>query len=230
MEELGECIAHQSKFRTQTPGPGAYKIKRKFKGAVPVIRMKSRHTATVEPPTSPYYMIKTGNEIGNVPKIHFGGRNDMSDKFKTPGCTYVPPAFGSNSRTHGFGRPKSQLQTIKKSDGSEKTIRPRNPDETPGPGPGTYNCQIHEFDGTGKRGNTISGHHDFKYDISLSPGPSAYRPHYEAILPKAPVYGFHDRPKTKEPEITPGYRNIGSTLGGPKYSMKRRADDDINII
>jgi hypothetical protein len=76
----------------------------------------------------------------------------------------------------------------------------------------------------------IKGSHDFRYGMGASPGPAAYRPQYEKILPAAPKYGMHVRTKVHEPEQTPGYRNIGSTLGGPRWSMKSRADDEIMVV
>jgi hypothetical protein len=109
--------------------------------------------------------------------------------------------------------------------------RRRNPDETAGPGPAQSLLRDHSFDGTGKDGISIKGFHDFGYDRTISPGPAAYRPRYNAILRRAPIYTFHDRPKMKENVSTPGYRDLGSTLGrSPKWTMKARATDEVAII
>jgi hypothetical protein len=63
-----------------------------------------------------------------------------------------------------------------------------------------------------------------------TPGPGAYRPKFEKVQPAAPKYGLHGRTKLREKEPTPGYRDIGSTLGGLKFSMKPRADDDEILV
>jgi hypothetical protein len=76
----------------------------------------------------------------------------------------------------------------------------------------------------------IKGTHEFGPTSASTPGPGAYRPQYERILPAAPKYGMHVRTKLPEREQTPGYRNIGSTLGGPRWSMKSRADDEVMVV
>jgi hypothetical protein len=88
----------------------------------------------------------------------------------------------------------------------------------------------HSFDADGKVGFTITGFHDFDYDTSISPGPGRYLPKFQAVLPAAPKIVFRDRPKEKDPQSTPGYRELGSTLGGPKWTVKARAGDQIEVI
>jgi hypothetical protein len=87
------------------------------------------------------------------------------------------------------------------------------------------------FEATGQRGYTIKGVHNFRYAATESPGPGTYAPKFDAVMPTAPKYGFHNRPVVKGPPATAGYRNLASTLGaGPKWTMKARADDNITVI
>jgi hypothetical protein len=50
------------------------------------------------------------------------------------------------------------------------------------------------------------------------------------VLPAAPKYTIHVRTRLKDPEETGGYRNIGTTLAGPKWTMKARATDEVIVI
>lgn len=216
-----------------SPGPAAYNIKRKFKKQCPPIKMKSRHNLEPERLNAPYY--KVPEHFGKTPKVHMHYRTEEKNKFVTPGPNYVPPPFGKNGIKIGMSpfRAKTAVdnRTVKGDDGKMTTLGKRkNPDSTPGPGPGTYSTRTHELDGDGTKGIGISGHHAFDYGIAQTPGPSAYKPRYEKVLPAAPKYGMRIRPQEKDPEGTPGYRNLGSTLSGPKYTMKRREDDDIQVI
>jgi hypothetical protein len=69
-----------------------------------------------------------------------------------------------------------------------------------------------------------------KYGDTIAPGPGAYRPHFDAVLPRAPKIAFHDRPKMRGAPETPGYRDLGSMLAGHKFTMKARAEDEIEVI
>lgn len=230
--DRGECIAHITPSVTKyaSPGPAYYNVPRKFSNQCPPIKMKGRHKLEQEPNKAPYYNIPSS--LGKVPKVTLHGRTDEKNKFVVPGPTYVPPKFGADAYKIGIAPPRKRPDKNRKCKGEDGKMTPlgrRNPDATPGPGP-AFNIRGHDFDANGRAGTAIKGHHDFKYDQTVSPGPARYKPRYDKVLPQAPKIGFHDRPKAKEPEVTAGYRNIGSTLGGYKYSMKARADDDINII
>lgn len=231
--ERGECIAHitPSIAKNASPGPGKYNTRPKFKKQCPPIKMKGRHVIEQEPIKAPYYNIPSS--LGKVPKVSMHTRSEEKGKFVPPGPTYMPPKFGADAHKIGIAPPRQRPDKNRKCKGEDGKMTPlgrRNPDATPGPGPGTFNTRWHEFDGNGRAGTAISGHHDFKYDKTASPGPARYKPKYEKILPSSPKIRFHNRPPAKDPPVTAGYRNIGSTLGGYKYSMKARANDDINII
>lgn len=216
--ERDPLIAHQSKRQTATPGPAAYDISTKLETTP--IKMKGRKQEKVV--YDDVRLVNLPSSFGKVPKITISGRSPgITDKFVTPGPNYMPPAFGTGSRHHQFGthngiktRPKTALDRAM----------------TPGPGPAGYDVKEHTFDANGKKGIKMKGFHNFNYAETASPGPGAYHPRYESVLATAPKPVFHIRPKAKDPEPGVGYKELGSTLTGPAYTMKRRATDDINLI
>ena len=227
-DERGEVIAHVSKSQANgSPGPAAYNISRTLEGTVPTIKMKSRHSMNTESNNAPYYKIPS--DFGKTPRIHMGTRSKLEGSFNPPGPSYVPPPFGSDARGHSFSGPTKADAASQKPRKSVKSAR-RSKDCTLGPGPGAYNTRGDDFVANGKRGIRISGFHNFGFDDQHNPGPGTYRPRTDKILPSAPRYTIKGRNSSKRHEVTPGYRNIGSTLGGPRFTMKARATDEINII
>ncbi|OHT08261.1 hypothetical protein TRFO_23273 [Tritrichomonas foetus] len=228
--DRGECIAHiPSSMKNGTPGPGKYNTRPKFKGQTAPIKMKGRHELPTDTNKAPYYNLPS--TVGNTTKINMHSRTETRASYVTPGPSYVPPAFGSDARKVGISPPVFNTRSSKSSSSRRSAStalgRRRNPDETPGPGPGKYSTRTEPSTAHGVR---IKGSHDFRYQNTDSPGPAAYKPRYEKVIPSAPKYGIKGRHNPKDRESTPGYRNLGSTLGGPRYSMKARANDDICII
>lgn len=229
-----ECIAHVSSktLQNSSPGPAYYNISDESLHRPPPIIFRGRRSQQQgDINTAPYYNLKS--TFGNAPSATLHGRPEIKSKDYTPGPTYVPPLFGSNCRTHSFASPSvaagKQNFPVPKGKPADYIHKSRNLDATPGPGP-AYCVRDKSFDATGNQGVKISGHHDFQYLINSSPGPGTYKPHYDAVLPSAPKYGFHNRPVQKVQVSTAGYRNLGSTLGqGPKFTMKARATDEINL-
>lgn len=84
-------------------------------------------------------------------------------------------SLGSEARKVGIAKPMKY--------DTRGGFKKRNPDETPGPGPAAAMLRDKTFDGDGKRGVSIQGSHDFRYAPSISPGPGAYAPNYDSVLP-----------------------------------------------
>jgi hypothetical protein len=192
--------------------------------------MKGRHSIEPEHIDSQYFNLPT--LVGKVTPITLHGRTEILNKFNTPGPTYIPPGLGSDARKVGMSPPVVASTKARGEGGASSEIgRRKDPSETIGPGPAQLLLREHSFDASGKVGVTIKGSHDFQYKNNEVPGPGAYKPKFFAVMPKAPVWGFHDRPKDKGPDQTPGYRDLGSTLGNsPKWTMKQRASDEIAVI
>lgn len=222
-----QYVTHLTKRMREnaSPGPGKYNISTGI-GDVPAIKFKGRHYFRPDNSKVPYY--NPPSSFGKTTPIRIGPKTNRSDSTGTPGPTYVPPPFGQGSRGCTFS--SLERRGASKGSGSRTSRRRKNPDETPGPGPGKYNTRTHDFnpDKSGK-GVKIKGAHNFKYHISDSPGP-AYRPRHECVLPSAPKIAFHIRPETKTEVYNPPYRNIRSELGGPKFTIKSRATDEIYMV
>lgn len=232
MDRFDRCeyIAHVSKRNSSlSPGPAHYNVNYSFMDKKPAIVMRGRHSQKIERTNPPLY--NPPSSFGKVTGITLHGRTETKRKHETPGATYVPPSFGTDCRKVVI-RPLASLVPQGGGDNSKTSLgRRRNPDETPGPGPAVSVLRDSAFDASGKVGYTIKGCHDFQYAKTVSPGPAAYKPKFEAVLPAAPKIGFHNRPEEKPPAETPGYRNLGSTLGeGPKWTMKARATDEITSV
>ena len=212
-------IAHVSKRQGSSPGPAAYNISSSLE--CPPIKMRGRSTKREESDTRT--MLNLPSTIGNVPKITLAGRTEGGrDKFVTPGPTYIPKTFGYGARYSTFGN----LPGIKSKPPSRMTMNPSF-----SPGPAAYNTYDHTFDGKGDKGIKMKGAHNFDYGNQHIPGPGRYAPRYNSVLATAPKPVFHIRPKEKEPDPGVGFKDLGSTLGGPAFTMKaRRDDDDIDLV
>lgn len=223
-------MAHiTSSGRRIGPGPAAYDT-RSRDTATP-IKIKDRPPEKKRPVDPPYYDI--GSTIGTQTPIKIHTNPTPPKPFDTPGPSYVPPAFGSDTRRVGGSvsslwnakDPKSARKRVR---GSATALgRKRDPYRTAGPGPAMYSLRIKDFDGHASKGTKISGHHEFDYGNRDSPGPGAYLPQYDKVLPSAPKYGMRSRHKEKDPRRGAAYRNLGSTLGGPKFSIQKRVDDEV---
>lgn len=211
-------VAHNTDKTANSPGPGSYNTSSKF--AQPTILMKGRPVERTHYDDIPLY--KLPSTIGNVPRITLAGRTKMvTSQMSTPGPSYIPPKFGYQARHSSFGPIKYQT--------GKANLGRTGKSETPGPGPAAYDTSLHDFNGKG-RGIVFKGSHDFKYANTDSPGPGAYAPRFKSVLASSPMISFHTRPETKQPASSVGYRQLGSTLGGPKFTMKARRDDPINIV
>ena len=194
-----------------TPGPGAYNpsLASTMKNT-PSYTMKSRH----DPPsssinTAPYHNIPS--TIGVGPRISLGSRREVRTTQETPGPSYVPPSFGSDAKKLTFG--------------GGRYLQSRSGDsDTPGPGaymvPSTF----------GREGIRSSMHsrHAEPNTANASPGPGAYYPDYNFTKPRAPSASMHIRTRMNQPESTPGYYDIGSTLTVPKFTIGRR--ENLGVI
>lgn len=224
-------IAHTtaSTRASASPGPGAYNIRRDFGSDVTPIHLHSRTSLSRKTVSAPYYNLPT--TIGKTTRIGIHGRPQLRGIPESRGPEYIPPSFGSGARVVRISPPPEDTLPHGRVPGGEfKRIERRNPNLTPGPGPAAYDVHLKDFAGDGRGGSRMSGSHDFGFSTVVSPGPAAYNPNFKAIFPKAPESTFHTRPQTKEPEVTPGYRTLGSTLSGPRFTLKGRDGGDVCVV
>ena len=185
-----------------TPGPGAYTPSDSTMKHGPKYTMKGRHESVSRPLTAPYRMLPS--TVGQGPRISMASRHESRAAADTPGPSYVPPSFGSDS---------------KKVSMSYRHSASRDP-RADNPGPGAYDIQPRFARDAPK--SSLHSRTAVAGEGSASPGPAAYSPDYSATRARAPSATMHVRTRTIEPESTPGYLDLGSTLKGPRFTIGRR--------
>lgn len=192
-------------FSNNTPGPGAYNPSMtSTMPNPPKYTMKGRHeinSSSIN--TAPYRALPSS--IGVGPRISLGSRREVRNAENTPGPSYLPPSFGSDAK-------KSTM-------GGGRYIEPRSASYD-FPGPGAYS--VPSSFGNESRKSSLHSRHAEPNSSAASPGPGAYYPSYNYTKPRAPSASMHIRTRMNQPESTPGYYDIGSTLQGPKFTIGRR--------
>jgi hypothetical protein len=107
-----------------------------LKGNYPKILMKGRHKPKLEHLDPAYFKVPA--TLGKVPKIHMHCKSDLTNKFHPPGPNYIPPRFGVDGHKIGFARHSSGSPAGADDQAGSTLGRRRNPNDTPGPGPGKY--------------------------------------------------------------------------------------------
>jgi len=185
-----------------TPGPGSYEPTDKNLKTAPKFTMKSRRDREIKTTSAEYHYIPS--TIGEGPKISFGSRHVIREVEDTPGPSYVPPSLGNDSKKVTMGIRHNEV----------KDSRSDNP------GPGAY--KIEPLFAKDACKFTLHGRTGDKSTESVSPGPGAYMPNFDAVKSRAPSSSMHIRPKEKTTETTPGYVNLGSTLTEKKVTIGSR--------
>ena len=141
----------------------------------------------------------------------YGRPNDyFVSKSDTPGPEYIPPTIGHDAK-------KSSLSS--RQAGARDT-------RIDYPGPDRYNVRT-PFAKGARSASLHSRPNDMFAVRSSGPGPAAYYPDYSLTRPSSPSPTMHIRTKVAEPQETAGYLDIGSTLGGPKFTIGRRENLDL---
>ena len=205
---MDRVLVHCHDDRLSTPGPGSYDYRDSFGG--PKWTIKGRVKPDPPPLAAPYRALPP--LMGTGPKVPIMGRHPIPQN-KTPGPTYIPPDFGSQSRKSHVGtRPA-----------------PLTPFDTPGPG--AYN--VSPGIGSNGRGSTLHGHDKSIVMGPPTPGPAAYTPDARAILKRSPAAHVGVRPREMDPEDTPGpgAYSLPRDMGGTAcYVHVRRREDPDNGI
>jgi hypothetical protein len=195
--------ATSSSAASSTPGPGAYSPSSTLFSSGPKYTMKSRHESSSRPTTAPYRALPSS--IGSGPKISLASRHATRDSEVTPGPSYVPPPLGADAKKSTMSFRHQESRSL----GADN------------PGPGSYD--IPSKFGNDAPKSTMHARTNDQFGVGTqSPGPGAYAPDYSSQFKRAPSATMHIRTRTNQPESTPGYYDIGSTLTGPKYTIGRR--------
>ena len=192
-------------MKDTTPGPGAYNPSDATLKVGPKFTFKGRHETSTRPDTAQYRLLPS--TIGQGPKISLGSRHAERNSENTPGPSYIPPSFGSNARKSSMGM-------------RHKELRSSSADF---PGPGAYSIP-ERFARDARKSSLHSRTMDSFTIGDVSPGPAQYTPDYSSQKPRAPSATMHIRTKLPQPEQTPGYYDLGSTLKGPSFTIGRREE------
>lgn len=197
MTSTATVIVCTSKF--QTPGPGSYMPPSYFGNESPKYTIKNQFPEKKKVLGPGYNDMP--NSIGKGPKYSFGNRRKEPDGPSSPGPSYIPPAFGSNSVKISFhGR-------------SEESIK----SQTPGPG---HYIDPKLFSGDlGGRKYSIRGRIFAPESNDSSPGPGGYNPDYSKVLPSARKASLGSRLPERKIESTPGPYDIPSCLSPRNISF-----------
>ena len=190
-----------------TPGPGAYNPTDKTLGNAPKYTMKGRYETKQNVNAAPYRSLPT--TVGNGPKISMSSRHADREITATPGPNYVPPALGADA-------PKPSL-SYRHAGARDSRID--------NPGPGAYNIEPKFANDAQKY--TLHQRTGKTDDTTISPGPGASLPNIDAVRKRAPASSIHIRPKDNQPESTPGYVDLGSTLNGKGITIGLRENLDL---
>ncbi|OHS93153.1 hypothetical protein TRFO_11959 [Tritrichomonas foetus] len=183
------------------PGPADYDTQRPTLENITKISLHGRTFPHKEVNQAAYQDVR--RSVSESPKYSMRSRYYTHSE-TTPGVDYVPPPFGKDSRRISIS-PRYQKKE------SETT-----------PGPGQYKPKsARDFGNTrkstfhGPRSRSVDPHSD-------SPGPAEYLPDYSPVKGRAPRFTMKGAKYHLKPEKSGEYVNLGTTLKGPRFSMKGR--------
>ena len=185
------------------PGPADYDTQRPTLENIPKISMHGRTFANKEVNQASLQNIRS-NPAKDSPRYSLRSRHNVQPLDTTPGVEYVPPAFGKDSRRISIS-PRYQKREVES-----------------GPGPGQYKPKSPKDFGNTRR-STFHGPRSRSVDPhSDSPGPGEYLPDYNSVKQRSPRFTMKGAKYHLKPEQSGEYVNLGSTLKGPRFSMRGR--------
>lgn len=190
-----------SDYSTNGPGPAEYTTTRSIISSTPKVYMHARTEQKQEVNTAPYR--NTRRSISETPKYSMRGKYFLNGD-ETPGVEYVPPDFGK--------------------DGRKLAISPRYKDKAGDvtPGPDQYRPKTTRELGNARK-STFHGPKDRTFGQgTLSPGPAEYTPDFHPTKSRSPRFTIKGSKYDPQKDQTGGYVDLGTTLKGPRYSMRPR--------
>ena len=172
---------------------------------MPKIYMHGRTKDHIEVNNAPYQDTRPKY---SGPRYSMRSRYDPGSTDVTPGPEYIPQAFGKDARgasIHGVGLKE-------------------HVDDTPGPG----SYRTDKGFGSDARKSTFHGPRTRSLAVgSSNPSPADYSYNLNGVKPSSPRITIGRRTGTEHHEQTGEYVNLGSTLKGPRFSMKARPTLDV---
>lgn len=187
---------------TDGPGPAEYDTQKGLLANLPKVHMHGRTQQKVDVTTAPYR--NTRRSVSETPAYSMRSRYDVHKPENTPGVDYAPPAFGTGSR------------------GATISPRYKDKDREVTPGPGQYKPVTSKEIGSARKSTFHGPSSRSLAPPAESPGPADYSSDINATKARAPRFTMkgarYDPKKDKSGE----YVDLGSTLKGPRYSMRAR--------
>ena len=156
----------RSKPQQPTPGPSDYSYIPKTGSESPRFTIKHRPETKSSRPDAA--LVSIPSSIGTGPKYSLTSRRPKKEDSFTPGPSYVPPPFGSDS-------PKLSLH----SKGSFPSVIVAS---GAGPGPGKYDAR----ENNRLKYSYIRGKTGTRDIMAEGPGPGKYLPQFDNVLPSSP--------------------------------------------
>ena len=192
---------------TSGPGPASYNTESNILNQMPRIYMHGRTKEHTDITTAPYQDTRPKY---SGPRYSMRSRYDPESTDVTPGPEYVPEAFGKGSRG-------VKIHGVTRSERKEST-----------PGPASYRA-TKEF-GSDARKSTFHGPRTRALAVNDSnPSPADYSYDMNGVKPSSPRVSIGRRTARHHVEQTGEYVNLGSTLKGPRYSMRARPTLDVSF-
>ena len=157
----------------KSPGPGQYQIHRPThpKGGTISPRFR-KHTTTDDPA-----IVALPSFIGKGPKVSMSFRPKDPPAFHTPGPSYVPPPFGSNSRAHGF----SPITFKKKRKANQS------------PGPASYSPRYYHMGDTVRSASIPRSSQRLVFAAKKDFNTPVYSPRYDKVAVSSPAYSIQHK-------------------------------------
>ena len=188
------------------PGPAAYETSVPIGSDARKFTMRPRIEIKNKVKGVPYYAYKSS--FGEGPKPSFHGRPQEKKAEATPGPSYMPPPFGSDTKKFSFGNRRD----VSKRATSAQT-----------PGPGAY--QVPSSFGNGRK-FTMKGRDFPPEKLNDNPGPAQYAPDYQKLMGGRKTE-IGKRLPDKKPTSMGQYYVLPDPDRGPAFTIGRR--DNLEI-
>jgi hypothetical protein len=184
----------------ETPGPAAYVTEQDILRGVRPIGMHVRTAEREDVNPAPYR--DTRRPVSETPKYSMRAKYVLAGD-ETPGGVYISPPFGSDAR-------KATMSS------KHKVIA-----DDPTPSPVQYRPKTGEEIGSAGQRSTLHGLADRGFDVRFG-GPAGpdYAPDYGSVGQRSPRFTMKGAKYDPEKDRTGEYVGPGTTLKGPKYSMR----------
>lgn len=227
----------------RTPDPGQYSDPRTLRPSSAKGKIHERRThreSAVKSPGPGNYEVRDSDPLKNTRPIYIQSRPETKYEPTTdlPLRDMRMPFCESSGFKIGERTPEKRKRAVESSytpsefgkDGKKVTISSRGKEYTSKdvvPPPGSYYRNV-PFGSDARTSSMGTPRDKVKSAYSSQPGPGSYSPDYSSGKTSSPKFTISGASYTPKKDKTPEYRNLGSTLGGPKYSIRASHKPEIS--